>query len=413
MEKVRGVWITNVDSDVLDSKQNITEAMKLLSDTGFNYVFPVVWNKGYTLYPSSRMQKDFRSEIDPKFRGRDPLAEVIDAARPLGLKVIPWFEFGFAASYEQNGGYILAEKPDWAAKDQQGRLLKKNGFEWMNAFHPDVQNFMLDLFLEVAQGYDIDGVQGDDRLPALPSEGGYDSFTRSLHHAELGTDPPSNTQDKGWLKWRANLLTNFLARLRKSIKAVNPALMISIAPSPYPFGYKEYLQDVPAWLNNQLVDLLHPQLYRRDLAAYQGLVDDLVDRFPDHLPLISPGILTKLGSYTIDPVMLWRCIQQDRFAGLRGEVLFFYEGLRANHGSVATHLQTRKYQDYVILLRGHQGEDVEAIQRQLTAKGFELGRTDGDFGPRTEEAVKAFQSANDLDPIDGIVGPQTLKVLFA
>ena len=52
IEELRGVWITNVDSDVLFSRQSIVDAMDYLADRGFNVVFPVVWNKGYTLHPS-------------------------------------------------------------------------------------------------------------------------------------------------------------------------------------------------------------------------------------------------------------------------------------------------------------------------------------------------------------------------
>lgn len=345
MEKVRGVWLTNVDSNVLNSRQSIAEAMQMLADVGFNYVFPVVWNKGYTLYRSSIMQKYFGAEIDPNphYVGRDPLAEVIDAAHPLGLKVIPWFEYGFATSYSQNGGHIIAKQPGWAAKDQKGNLLKKNGFEWMNAFHPEVQNFMLGLILEVVEGYPVDGVQGDDRLPALPTEGGYDDETKRLYQGKFGQAPPLNAKDTIWLKWRANLLTDFLVRLRKSIKAVNPGLIISMAPSPYPFGFNEYLQDSSTWLERGLVDMLHPQLYRRDLKAYQGLVNDLVSRFPTELPILAPGILSKFGTYIIDPNMLWECIRHNRRAGLRGEVLFFYEGLCANHQLVAKHLRDKNY----------------------------------------------------------------------
>ena len=51
IEELRGVWITNVDSDVLFSRQSIVDAMDYLADQGFNVVFPVVWNKGYTLHP--------------------------------------------------------------------------------------------------------------------------------------------------------------------------------------------------------------------------------------------------------------------------------------------------------------------------------------------------------------------------
>ncbi|MFM7428078.1 MAG: glycoside hydrolase family 10 protein [Elainella sp.] len=341
MATLRGVWLTNVDSSILNSKHQIREAMQLLADTGFNYLFPVVWNKGYTLYPSPTLRKLIGVEIAPAFQGRDPLAEVVEAAHAFGLKVIPWFEYGFAASYGHPGP-ILQARPDWAAQDQQGKLLNKNGFNWLNALHPDVQTFLLDLILEVVQTYDVDGIQGDDRLPALPSEGGYDDYTQQLYRREFGA-PPAHCKQQAWLQWRADRLTEFLARLRKAVKTVNPELLISMAPSPYPFGFTEYLQDVPAWLQQGLVDLLHPQLYRRDLRAYRGLVNELINQFPAHLPIIAPGVLTKFGSYTISPDLLWDCIQVNRRSGLGGEVLFFYEGLRINDRAIAKRLQARGY----------------------------------------------------------------------
>ena len=129
--------------------------------------------------------------LSAAYKGRDPLAEVIDEAHKHNIAVIPWFEFGFSSSYNDGGGHILRAKPHWAARDREGRLLKKNGFEWMNAFHPEVQEFMLALVTEVVKRYDVDGVQGDDRLPAQPIEGGYDSLTVALYketHAGIG--PP-------------------------------------------------------------------------------------------------------------------------------------------------------------------------------------------------------------------------------
>lgn len=59
MKKIRGVWLTTAASDVLESKQNIKKAMQLLAEAGFNTVFPVVWNNGYTLYPSAVLNKNF------------------------------------------------------------------------------------------------------------------------------------------------------------------------------------------------------------------------------------------------------------------------------------------------------------------------------------------------------------------
>lgn len=52
------------------------------------------------------------------------------------------------------------------------------------------------------------------------------------------------------------------------------------------------------------------------------------------------------------------------------------------------------------LKRGNHGEDVKAVQRVVGA------RVDGDFGPKTEGAVKTWQSKRGLTS-DGIVGPKT------
>ena len=56
------------------------------------------------------------------------------------------------------------------------------------------------------------------------------------------------------------------------------------------------------------------------------------------------------------------------------------------------------------LQRGFTGSDaVRSVQRRLKELGYYKGSADGDFGPATEEAVKAFQKANGLTA-DGKVG---------
>jgi uncharacterized lipoprotein YddW (UPF0748 family) len=344
--ETRGVWLTNTDSRVLRSKQSITEAMEFLAQTGFNVVFPVVWNKAFTLYPSQVMRDRFGIEIDPLYKGRDPLAELVVEAKRVGLAVIPWFEYGFASSYNQNGGHLLAKKPEWAARDSGGNLLKKNNFEWLNALDPEVQDFLLSLVLEVAKNYDIDGIQGDDRMPALPSEGGYDTKTVQRYKQQFNQNPPSNPKDQQWLQWRADILTDFLVRLYQEVKAINPDILVSLAPSVYDWGLREYLQDAKCWIDRGLADMIHPQLYRRDFRSYRILVDRLITQqfTAQQLPQLAPGILIKLGSsYRITPEHLLQVIEYNRSCGIQGEVFFFYEGLRDDNDALAKVLRYGPY----------------------------------------------------------------------
>jgi N-acetyl-anhydromuramyl-L-alanine amidase AmpD len=59
----------------------------------------------------------------------------------------------------------------------------------------------------------------------------------------------------------------------------------------------------------------------------------------------------------------------------------------------------------VLLFRGSQGPQVAQLQRQLGVV------SDGDFGPQTEAAVRAFQRRTRGLKVDGIVGPATSAAL--
>lgn len=50
------------------------------------------------------------------------------------------------------------------------------------------------------------------------------------------------------------------------------------------------------------------------------------------------------------------------------------------------------------LVYGDTGKEVEEMQKMLSYCGYSLGTVDGDFGGKTEKALEAFQSENDLEP---------------
>jgi len=59
---------------------------------------------------------------------------------------------------------------------------------------------------------------------------------------------------------------------------------------------------------------------------------------------------------------------------------------------------------------GNTGAEVKQLQQILSNLGYNLGSIDGIFGPKTDSAVRAFQSAHKI-VVDGIVGNNTWTAL--
>ena len=65
---------------------------------------------------------------------------------------------------------------------------------------------------------------------------------------------------------------------------------------------------------------------------------------------------------------------------------------------------------YGLVKRGMRGEPVQWLQWELVHKGYDL-KIDGIYGPKTEDAVRNFQSRSKLI-CDAVVGPRTIAALI-
>lgn len=355
--ELRAVKLTNVDSNVLFSDEAIARAMDYLASIGINTVITVVWNGHkadgvYTIYPSSLMDSIFGQAMIPTFdQNRDPLQRVTIEAHRNGIEVLPWFEMGFSSSYSQNGGHIISRFPHWALKNNAGNLVVKNGFDWMSGINPEVQNLITSLVLEIADNYDIDGIEFSDRIPAMPVQGGYDSVTIAVYRNEHnGSYPPQDSTDAAWMRWRADKLSEYNRSVRDSLRMCSPHLLFSSSPSVYPWSYGEYLQDSKTWVDSGLVDNIIPQLYRDNISEYINELNRSLSYVPaGKRDIFFAEVLMNKGSYTISPQFLLQTLEANRQRNVMGEAFFFYEGLRRNNNLLGDTLKATYYSQPALL----------------------------------------------------------------
>ncbi len=328
--ELRGVWLTNIDSEVLFSPENTTNGIATLAELNFNTLYPTVWNWGYTLYPSSVAEQAIGTALDPTpgLQGRDVLQEIIQQGHQQGMTVIPWFEFGFMAPADST---LATKHPEWLTARQDGTTIwwegKVHQRVWLNPLHPEVQKLITDLVVELVSKYDIEGIQFDDHF-GYPSELGYDDYTVALYKQEhQGQSPPTNHKDKDWVRWRADKITAYMENLFRAIKQANPQAIVSLSPNPQNFSLNSFLLDWKTWERKGLIEELVLQVYRSQYNSFlREITQPEVIEAKNHIP-VSIGVLSGLKGR---PVMFGRIRQQVnglREKGFAGVSFFFYESL--------------------------------------------------------------------------------------
>jgi len=246
-KELRGVRISASDG-VFASRAQLSKALEALADAHFNVVFPCVWDGAYTLWHSPTAKEAFGAECDPAYAERDVLTEILFEAHRFGLEVVPCFEAGFTAR-----GALLEKHPDWAALGKDGKPLLSGGETWVDALNPDAQQFFLSLVFELARDFDIDGIAGSERFPALPAEATARAAQLEAYKKASGGAAPKDPKDSQWCAWRALQLSEFLARMRGGLRS---SLALVMAPRASGPGAGEWLQDYAGWNERALVQAL-------------------------------------------------------------------------------------------------------------------------------------------------------------
>ncbi len=335
VSELRGVWLTNVDSEVLVDDNRLVEAMNHLELLNFNTLYPTVWQGGYTLY-SSKVAKLYYGKDqhpEPRLSGRNPLAEIIKhkVKNKQNFAIIPWFEFGLMAPENSNLAKTLS---DWLTNAKDGSKIRQGDGEkrvWLNPLRPEVQQFIEELLVEIVTEHDVDGIQLDDHF-GMPVEFGYDDFTVKLYGDEhSGKQPPDDYNDLAWKTWRASKITEFLIRIFNAIKAKKSNCIISLSPNPKVHSLDNYLQDWSYWERKGFIEELVLQVYRDKDELLQFLKeldkDEVRNKARKHIPT-SIGIMTGKRSkpnFSID--LIQQQVEEARLRQYAGVSFFFYESL--------------------------------------------------------------------------------------
>jgi uncharacterized lipoprotein YddW (UPF0748 family) len=353
--EIRGVWLTNVNSNILynnekcsdDSKECLGNAIEEIRKFNFNTIYPTIYQGGYTLYDSEVMKTYLKENYKeaPKLKGKNLLDKLVSESRKQKLTLIPWLEFGFMVPSSSELGQYATKENDWLTKKYDGSVKDNDASNsigqpivWLNPFQPKVQKFMLNLIKEIISKEGVDGIQLDDHF-GLPVEFGYDDYTISLYQKEHdGKSPPTpdkdaqgnikeNSEWEEWKSWRANKITQFITEISKTVKQIKPNSIISLSPLEYPWSFDHHLVDWPRWIDQKLVDEVVVQTYfQGDVFDKRVKLEKLKN--PTDIKQVAIGIHNANDCKQIVEIEeIRRQVEEVRKIGYAGVSFFFYDTL--------------------------------------------------------------------------------------
>tara|TARA_B100000315_G_scaffold220472_1_gene223185 strand:+ start:635 stop:1822 length:1188 start_codon:yes stop_codon:yes gene_type:complete len=339
----RCLWVVRYS---LASKSLIDEMLRFAVQYNFNHIFVQVRGRGDSLYRSSWIPQS-EVLIGDEF---DPLEYVIQEGHKLQLNVHVWVNVYMLWSAEQlplSEQHLFNRHPDWldAVKEESNKYLYtdkrlttdasgKEGF-YLAPHHPSVNPYLLAVFKELLNNYNLDGLHLDyvrykNEFHGYNSVGieQFRSQYNSKNNFDLGFRQTIITKDSynDYLMKREefllNSITELVLKLSSFMKNSHREMILSAAVKPnIEMAKKLYFQEWDMWLSGGLVDWVLVMNYGPN---FQTFVDNITSIENQISKSEFSKIIMGVALYNQTPENAVKKIQYSYNAGFKGIALFSY-----------------------------------------------------------------------------------------
>lgn len=278
----RAIWVTRFDYKTREDVERIVENSK---SAGFNTILFQVRGNATAFYRSSHepWAEQFGG-VDPGF---DPLQVAIEAAHSKGMRIAAWMNVmpaWWGKTPPADPEHVVNAHPDWLWYDQHGERqpYSEKFYVSLNPCQPKVRRHIVAVMRDVAARYSIDELHLDyirfpnEQPPGEPDRSQLDyprdETTVGLFQADSGKLPEEDRA--AWDAWRTEQVTILLREIRSMMRETRPRVELSAAVGSVPENALSHHQDVATWLEEDLIDVVYPMNYTRDLAVFHSRVDN-------------------------------------------------------------------------------------------------------------------------------------------
>lgn len=330
LAEFRALWVDAYHNGI-KSKRQIDSLVETAMAGNLNTLVVQVRRRGDTYYFSAL--DPWAPDAEPGF---DSLDYLIERAHAAGIKVHAWTPVlaiwngdvpPSAPDHAFNmHGPEVAGRDYWLMTGAGGEERPSDGVYYLDPGHPDAAEYTLAICTDLVERYDLDGLHLD-RVRYPWQNFGYNPTALARFQARTGHSDRPKADDAEWLQWRRDQLTALVRRVYLTTTAINPRLRVSAALSAAggpPGGsaswegrtpYTHHLQDWPAWLEEGIIDLGLPMVYRDEdtaAASFDGWIEWAKDHQGKRGTVVGTGLYLNAVE---DSMSQWQRVRKPSAAG--------------------------------------------------------------------------------------------------
>lgn len=261
LQPMRAVWVTRFD---YKSPEDVTRIVDNCADAGFNALLFQVRGNGTAFYRSSL--EPWAVELGGADPGFDPLELACARAHERGVELHAYVNVMPAwtgTTPPENPEQLYNKHPEWFWYDQNGERQKLSSFYVsLNPCLPEVREYLVAVFEDLASRYDIDGLHLDyirfpNEPPAIPRGSGLDyprdERTLALYKEATGKTPDEDAA--AWNQWRTDCVTQVVADIHAMLRRVKPRAALSAAVGTVSENALRHFQDSRRWMDDGILDV--------------------------------------------------------------------------------------------------------------------------------------------------------------
>ncbi len=275
----RSVWITTAwrndwptsygtSSTVATSQKNeAIQYLDLLKENGFNCVYFQVRSMSDAMYKSSyEPWSSYLVGTRGLTPAYDPLAFWVEECHKRGMEIFAWvnpyrYESSVSGASWTGANDYRTTHPDW--------IMEYNNNSILNPGIEAVQTRIVDVCREIVGNYDVDGLVFDDYF--------YIESTPTSYDSDLYKASGSSLSQADWRRENVNSMVRKVYNMVQSTKpyvkfGISPAGVAKTSASKYGIStssissasdwqYSQIHSDPLAWLGENTVDFISPQIY--------------------------------------------------------------------------------------------------------------------------------------------------------